>query len=166
MARIKLDTVPHLCTYFDPIKWPEQNPMVHPEVYKLNEAQLKLWGEVATKIRKNIIKKSELYNLYSKKIPEVQIEVVEQSRKSIPHSTKKSNPEGLLESQIKSREKLNAGNTKSFKKRHLKELPISTQEAIVKMYLEDHVFQSDIAKYYKISTALVGKLVKEAKQNP
>jgi hypothetical protein len=77
MARIKLDTVPHLCTYFDPIKWPEQNPMVHPEVYKLNEAQLKLWGEVATKIRKNIIKKSELYNLYSKKIPEVQIEVVE-----------------------------------------------------------------------------------------
>jgi transposase len=51
--------------------------MVHPEVYKLNEAQLKLWGEVATKIRKNIIKKSELYNLYSKKIPEVQIEVVE-----------------------------------------------------------------------------------------
>ena len=140
--------------------------MVHPEVYKLNEAQLKLWGEVATKIRKNIIHKSELYKIYQNQAQEVNIEEAEQSRKSFPHSTKKSNSEGLLESQIKSREKLNAGNTKSFKKRHLKELPISTQEAIVKMYLEDHVFQSDIAKYYKISTALVGKLVKEAKQNP
>jgi tRNA A37 threonylcarbamoyladenosine biosynthesis protein TsaE len=112
MASIKLDTVPHLCTYFDPIKWPEQNPMVHPEVYKLNPAQLKMWGEEATEIRKKIIKKSEWYKLYSEKIPEAQIDVAEKSRKSVPHSTRASNPEGLLESQIMAREKLYAGNTK------------------------------------------------------
>ena len=32
----------------------------------------------------------------------------------------------------------------------------------MKLYLEDHVFQKDIAKTYKISTALVSKLVREA----
>ena len=34
------------------------------------------------------------------------------------------------------------------------------------MYLDDHVFQSDIAKYYKISASLVSKLVVEAQRNP
>jgi len=56
--------------------------------------------------------------------------------------------------------------TSKCKKRHLKELPISTREAIVKMYLLDNVFQTDIAKFYKISAALVSKLVVEAQRNP
>ena len=34
------------------------------------------------------------------------------------------------------------------------------------MYLVDHVFQKDIAKYYKISPALVSKLVVEAQRDP
>ena len=34
------------------------------------------------------------------------------------------------------------------------------------MYLEDHVMQSDIAKYYKITPWLVSCLVKEAQRNP
>lgn len=128
-------------------------------MYKLNPEQLKYWGEIATEVRKKIIKKAELYKEYRGQVEEVEDE--QKSRKSIPHSTRKSNPEGLLESQIKAREKLHAGNTKKFKKRHMKELPISTREAIVKMYLHDHVFQKDIAKFYKISTALVSKLVVE-----
>ena len=32
------------------------------------------------------------------------------------------------------------------------------------MYLVDHVFQGDIAKYYKVSAALVSKLVVEAQR--
>ena len=71
----------------------------------------------------------------------------------------------MLESQINARNKLHAGITKSCKKWHIKELPISTREAIVKMYLDDHVFQSDIAKYYKISAGLVSKLVVQAKRD-
>ena len=84
----------------------------------------------------------------------------------MPHSTRTSNEEGLLESQISAREKLHAGITKSCRKRHLKELPIATREAIVKMYLDDHVFQKDIAKYYKVSAGLVSKLVMEAQRDP
>jgi len=34
------------------------------------------------------------------------------------------------------------------------------------MYLVDHVFQKDIAKYYKISPMLVSKLVVEAQRDP
>ena len=48
----------------------------------------------------------------------------------------------------------------------MKELPIATREKIVKMYIEDHVFQSDIAKYFKVSAALVSRLIKEAQANP
>ena len=65
----------------------------------------------------------------------------------------------MLESQISAREKLHAGNTKNFKKRHLKDLPISTRQAIVRMYLVDHVYQCEVAQYYKVSPALVSKLV-------
>ena len=72
----------------------------------------------------------------------------------------------MLELEISAREKQYAGNTRTFRKRHLKELPISTREAIVKMYLVDHVFQNDIAKYYKVSAAMVSKLVVEAQRNP
>ena len=59
-----------------------------------------------------------------------------------------------------------AGVTKKFKKRNMKELPASAREAIVKMYLQDNVYQKDIAKYYKISPVLVSRLVKEAQENP
>ena len=54
----------------------------------------------------------------------------------------------------------------ALNKRHLKELPPTSREAIVKMYLVDHVFQKDIAEYYKISPALVSRLVKEAEEDP
>ena len=71
-----------------------------------------------------------------------------------------------MESQISSREKMHAGTTKNFKKRHLKDLPISTRQAIVKMYLVDHVFQCEVALFYKVSPALVSKLVVEELRNP
>ena len=34
------------------------------------------------------------------------------------------------------------------------------------MYLVDNVFQKDIAKFHKVSAALVSKLVVEAQRNP
>ena len=34
------------------------------------------------------------------------------------------------------------------------------------MYLEDGVFQSEIAKYYQVSPTLVSRLVKEAQHDP
>ena len=124
MAAIKLEGLPQLCSHFDPIRWQAQNPQPHFAVYKLNPDQLKDWGEEATKIRKNILKKSELYKMYRWPPVEVDVEEKSKSRRSVPHSTKSCNAEGLLESQIKSRQQLHAGITKSCKKRHQKELPL------------------------------------------
>jgi len=73
-----LNSHPHLC------------------VFKLNVDQLKDWGEVSTDIRKRIVQKSENYIAYAEPAKEVDRE--EKSRRCIPHSTRASNPEGLLES--------------------------------------------------------------------
>lgn len=94
-------------------------------MYKLNPEQLQDWAEEATKIRKKIVKKAELYEVYRWPRAE-EVEDEEKSRRSVPHSTKRSNAEGLLESQIKSRQQLHAGITKKSKKRHQKELPLAT----------------------------------------
>ena len=59
-----------------------------------------------------------------------------------------------------------SGTTKSYRAQHLKEIPLSTRKAIVKMYLDDHVTQKDIAKYYKITPILVSCLVKETQCDP
>ena len=75
----------------------------------------------------------------------------EKSRHSVPHSTRDSNPEGLLELELKARAISQAGVSSKRKKRHKKELPPEVREAIVKLYLVDHVFQVDIAKDFKVS---------------
>ena len=66
---------------------------------------------------------------------------------------------------MRNRARSQAGVTAQYNNRHRKELPSATREAIVKMYLEDHVFQKDVAKYFKISPLLVSQLVNEAKRD-
>ena len=61
MAAIQLEGMPQLCTYFDPIRWQEQNSQPHLAVYKLSDEQLKDWGAVATEIRKGINQKADNY---------------------------------------------------------------------------------------------------------
>ena len=71
-----------------------------------------------------------------------------------------------MECQLLARSKMYSGESAHYKKRHLKDLPLETRNDIVKMYLEDGVFQKDVAKFYKISPLLVSKLVKESKTDP
>ena len=44
-------------------------------MYKLNEAQLEDWGQVATEIRKKIVQKSENYQEYAEVVENVDDEV-------------------------------------------------------------------------------------------
>ena len=164
MDDIDIVGLPRLVTYFDPITWQARNPQHHLCIYKLNEDQLKMWGEEATEVRQKIMRRAKIYEEYSE--PRKEAKDTKNNRRSIPHSNRSCNPEGLLESQLRARAQAHAGVTKSSKKRHMKELPPSTRDAIVKMYLVDHVFQGDIAKYFKISPMLVSRLVKEAQEQP
>ena len=65
MNAIKLEGLPPLITYFDPVHWQETHPQHHLYIYKLNQEQLKDWGEEATEVRKKIMKKSENYSMFS-----------------------------------------------------------------------------------------------------
>ena len=144
MDEIDLNTRPRLHVHFDPIKWLATNPMQNPTVYQLNQDQLKGWGEEATEIRRKILLKAENYES-NKAVPQTQ-SVKVSSRRSVPHSKIEDNPEHLLEVQIRNRARSQAGVRAKYKKRYKKELPAATREAIVKINLEDHVFQGDVAK--------------------
>ena len=52
------------------------------------------------------------------------------------------------------------------KKRTFKQVPPQTRDDIAKMYLERHVFQKDIAKYYRISQNMVSRIVREYQEDP
>ena len=80
MAAIKLEGLPQLCAHFDPIKWQEQNKHPHLSVWKLNEEQLKDWGEVATEIRKSVNRKAENYKIHSEPADEDIVDEVKSRR--------------------------------------------------------------------------------------
>ena len=81
-----------------------------------------------------------------------------------PKSKPKDNPDGLLEAELKAKEQAERGQTRKFKKRHLKDLHTAARKEIVRLYKEEHMLQRDIATYFKVSEALVGKLVRTAAQ--
>ena len=95
MAGIDEDRRPQLIVHFDPEDWVQNNPMQHPEVYKLNHDQLLMWAEEITEIRRLFMQKAERYDTFVQ--PPKTAKKKRESRKSIPHSTRKCNPEGLLE---------------------------------------------------------------------
>ena len=70
------------------------------------------------------------------------------------------NPDGLLEIELKARRQAEQGETRTYKKRHAKDLSAATRTEIVNQYVLGHVHMSDIASRYKISVRLVGRLVK------
>ena len=115
-------------------------------------------------MRKQFTRKAELYETYSHTVKKV----VEKkaSRRSFPHSTIDHNDEGLLEAQIKQRAQSQSGVRAWSKKRTLKQVPPQTRDDIAKMYLERHVFQKDIAKYYRISQNMVSRIVREYQEDP
>ena len=69
---------------------------------------------MATEIRQKINQKAENHKMFSE--PKAEVKEEKKSRRCVPHSTKASNPEGLLESQMRSREQMSAGITKKSKK--------------------------------------------------
>ena len=98
MDAIDLNSKPRLSVYFDPNNWQANNPMKHPEIYQLNQAQLQGWAVDVTEIRRKIVKKAENYERYTTTTKKSSAKA--NSRRSIPHSKPEDNPEGLLEIQI------------------------------------------------------------------
>ena len=73
-----------------------------------------------------------------------------------PRSTWKHNIEGKSESQLRILQHADGGLTRNYKKHTMKELSLENRKEIVRLYVEEHMHQSDIAILYKVSKALVG----------
>ena len=99
-------------------------------------------------IRKKIMNKAESYESFCKEPKKISAE--RKTEEPIIPSKPKDNPDGLREIQIKNLTRSQAGVSAKYKKRLYKDIPSATREAIVRMYLVDHVFQADVAKYYKV----------------
>ena len=84
----------------------------------------------------------------------------------LKYSTRASNPEGLLEKEIKARELRDEPPGCQYKKRKRRELSSFEMQEIVHCYLNRHHTQSDIARLYRISHRLVSNLVIESKRWP
>ena len=84
----------------------------------------------------------------------------------LKYSTRASNPEGLLEKEIKARELRDEPPGCRYKKRKRRELSCIEIYEIVDCYLNRHHTQSDIARLYRVSHRLVNQLVIESKRRP
>ena len=71
MVAVKTEGLPKLVTHFDPITWQATHPQHHLCVYKLNQEQLKDWGEMATEIRQKINQKAENHKMFAEPKAEV-----------------------------------------------------------------------------------------------
>ena len=88
------------------------------------------------------------------------VEARPQDKSMHPRSTAKHNEEGLSEWQLKAQHQSERGLTRTYKKLHMKMLAPEARQEIVRLYVEEHMSQANIASLYKISTALVGRLVR------
>ena len=119
---------------------------------------------MATRVRQEIYLKAHIHEVRDNEEPEEQRDA--RGRVKYPRSMPSRNPEGLSEVQLRRLGQSERGLTRKYKKRHKKELPSAIRTEIVRLYTEEHMHQHEIAKLFKISGPLVGRLVKEAKQFP
>ena len=84
-------------------------------------------------------------------------------RPKYPRSKPKDNVDSLLEAQLSTKRQEERGLTRKYKKRHLNELSAASREEMIRLYHQHHMLQRDIAKYFKVSESLVGRILKQAR---
>ena len=81
-------------------------------------------------------------------------------------STKNHNPEGLREKDLRARDRDAACIGRKYKKRNLSELSSDDVAQILNSYLVDHQSQKEVARKFRVSAALVSRLVCRGKKEP
>jgi len=101
-----------------------------------SEDTLKVLAEKAVEIRQSIKQKAELY-YQGDEIP-IHDAQSKRSLQGLKYSTRASNPEGLLEKEIKARELRDEPPGCQYKKRKRRELSSFEMQEIVHCYLNRH----------------------------
>ena len=81
-------------------------------------------------------------------------------------STRATNPEGILERDIKEREQRDQFPCYNYKKRKLFQLSTDEIQKILDSCLKDYLTQDETARKHRVSRYLVSKLVCQARREP
>ena len=81
-------------------------------------------------------------------------------------STRDSNPEGLLEREIRTRIIRDETPSRCYKKRKLTELTSKEIDEIISCYLTQPLTQDEVARKFRVSPPLVSKLYCQHKNDP
>ena len=85
---------------------------------------------------------------------------------TLKHSTRASNPEGLLEKELRARARYQEPVGRRYRKRHRKELSAAEVVDVVHSYVIECYSQVEVAKKFRISAQLVSRFVVEARKQP
>lgn len=130
----------------------------------MKEKELAISAELATQIRKSIIEKARLADA---ELPvEEALITNKRQRRGLKHSTPSANADGLLEKEIKERERSRNPVGSKYKPRPKWELTSKDITDICHSYIVDKLSQEEVAKKYRVTAALVGWLVNETKKHP
>ena len=122
------------------------------------------WADNWSEIRRLIDEKAALCH-HVDEVP-LRNELHQQDGLGLVHSTRASNPEGLLEKELRARERLDGPAGRKYKKRHRNELTSTEITNIVHCYLFEHLTQAEVARKFRISPPLVSQLVTDARRKP
>jgi len=164
LAEIQEADLAEWSALWDPLAFHLSHPQPKITDHEYSEATLKALAVKAVDIRQSIKKKAVLYQ-QDDEIPLATSQPAA-GRQGLKHSTRASNPEGLLEKEIRARQLRDEPAGCRYKKRKRKELSFLEMQEIVHCYLHRHHTQSDIARLYRISHTLVSRLVIESKRWP
>ena len=90
----------------------------------------------------------------------------QRGREGLKYSTRASNPEGLLEKELRAQQQEARVTGRKYKKRPLAKLSSSEVTDIVHGYLVEHLSQAELALQHGVTKQLVSKLVCQARKEP
>ena len=137
LAEIQEADLAEWSALWDPLAFHLSHPQPKITDHVYSEATLKALAVKAVDIRQSIKKKAVLYQ-QDDEIPLATSQPAA-GRQGLKHSTRASNPEGLLEKQIRERARLAEPVGRKYKKRHRKELTAADFVDIVHCYLVERV---------------------------
>ena len=172
------EELPEWQPHWDPGQFAQNKGMLKLDDWRLSEEELQALTMQAVEFRTTIDTRAKLYEnideiprcAESSSLPSAHVSVhdnqASQTKSSRTLSTRASNPEGLLEKELLARERHRAPPGRKYKKRRRSELSIVEMEEIVDGYLTKGMYQADVAKFHRVTPALVSNLVTEAQRRP
>ena len=149
---------------FDPKAFQESFGELKLADYCLGEDQLLEWAVRTSRIRAAITQKAAVYE-QPVDPPESDVDG-NRSRRGLKLSTKARHPEGLMEKELRAMAREEPGYQSRVKRRRQKELSVHEQAQIISAYCDDFQPQKEVALHYRVTPALVGRLVKRQQEDP